>query len=323
MMKMKKLALLSLFFISYKINAQIGINTNTPDTSAALHIVAKPYGQGLLVPKMFQSRKTTLTNPARGLFAYDLSSDLFYFNRTSGTNDWFAVNPWLSKADSVTPNVMYTHSVVTNVGIGTQTPTVKLDVNGSIKSNSVVTTNTLTVPGFPNNALVPAGLICMWSGAPTAIPNGWEICDGSNGTPDLRGRFIVGYDAGSSTSPVIAPNDGVTKNYGALGNTGGETGHTLAKAELPKHIHLIGNVTDGASLSNPGDHSHTYQARDGSGHETGNASNNLGYRQYSTGGGGNHTHTGNTGDGTSAGLNNQAHENRPPYYVLAFIMKLP
>jgi microcystin-dependent protein len=328
-MKMHKLLLLSLFFIGYKINAQIGINTQTPDTSAALHIVAKPYGQGLLIPRLTQAQRIAITAPAKGLMVYDLTDDMYYMNLTAGVKNWLAINPWITGATSGSNNAMYTHSTVANVGIGTQTPTARLDVNGSITSNSVVTTNTLTVPGFPNNALVPAGLICMWSGAPTAIPNGWALCDGSiqGGlqTPDLRGRFIVGYDAGSSTSPVAlagAATANVT-NYGAINNTGGENAHTLLKNEMPKHKHVIGNGSDGATLSNSGNHNHNYSARDGGGHETGNASKNLGYRTYQTSDAGDHSHSGVSGDGTTDGLNNQPHENRPPYYVLAFIMKLP
>lgn len=42
----------------------------------------------------------------------------------------------------------------------------------------------------------PSGVICMWSGATTAIPTGWALCNGSNGTPDLRDKFVVG--AGST-----------------------------------------------------------------------------------------------------------------------------
>lgn len=325
---MKKLALLSLIFISYKINAQIGINTNTPDTSAALHIVAKPYGQGLLVPRMFQARKSTLTSPARGLFAYDLSSDMFYFNRTNGNNDWFAVNPWLTKADSVTPNVMFTHTVVTNVGIGTQTPNAKLDVNGSITSNSVVTTNSLVVTnsisvnGFPNNSLVPAGLISMWSGS--VAPNGWALCDGTNGTPDLRGRFIVSYDnivgtnnPNSPTTPIIAPNNGTTVNYGAIGNKGGENGHVLIKNELPKHKHTVNTSnTDGGNISVGGS---GYGFLSTAGNVVGMSGSNYSADSYDH----SHSISGTTGDGTSDSLNNLTHENRPPYYVLAFIMKLP
>lgn len=41
-------------------------------------------------------------------------------------------------------------------------------------------------------AIVPQGAILLWSGAANAIPSGWALCDGTNGTPDLRGRFLVG-----------------------------------------------------------------------------------------------------------------------------------
>ena len=70
---------------------------------------------------------------------------------------------------------------------------------------------------------VPTGLIAIWSGATNAIPSGWLICDGTNSTPDLRDKFIVG--AGSTYSP---------------GNTGGSTttgSHTLTIAELAAHTH--------------------------------------------------------------------------------------
>jgi hypothetical protein len=53
---------------------------------------------------------------------------------------------------------------------------------------------------------IPAGSIIMWSGSIGAIPVGYYLCNGSNGTPDLRDRFVVG--AG---------------NTYAVGNTGGFT----------------------------------------------------------------------------------------------------
>lgn len=43
---------------------------------------------------------------------------------------------------------------------------------------------------------LPSGVICMWSGLLSAIPEGWALCDGTNGTPDLRGLFIKGAAAG-------------------------------------------------------------------------------------------------------------------------------
>jgi hypothetical protein len=39
---------------------------------------------------------------------------------------------------------------------------------------------------------VPSGAIVMWSGTVASIPQGWLLCDGQNGTPDLRDRFIKG-----------------------------------------------------------------------------------------------------------------------------------
>jgi microcystin-dependent protein len=56
---------------------------------------------------------------------------------------------------------------------------------------------------------VPSGVIAIWSGAIVNIPIGWVICDGTNGTPDLRNKFVVG--AGSTY---------------AVGATGGSTTHT-------------------------------------------------------------------------------------------------
>ncbi len=57
---------------------------------------------------------------------------------------------------------------------------------------------------------MPAGVIAAWSGAANAIPEGWALCNGSNGTPDLRSRFLVG--AGS--------------DY-AVGDTGGAASEAL------------------------------------------------------------------------------------------------
>ena len=70
---------------------------------------------------------------------------------------------------------------------------------------------------------VPTGLIAIWSGATNAIPTGWLICDGTNSTPDLRDRFIIG--AGS------------TYSVGATGGSSTLDSHTLTIAELASHTH--------------------------------------------------------------------------------------
>ena len=65
---------------------------------------------------------------------------------------------------------------------------------------------------------VPAGTIVIWSGASTEIPEEWALCDGTNGTPDLRGRFILGE---SNNHPV--------------GESGGSEEVTLTVKQLPAH----------------------------------------------------------------------------------------
>lgn len=83
---------------------------------------------------------------------------------------------------------------------------------------------------------IPVGLVCMWSGSTTDIPSGWALCNGSNGTPDLRGRFIVG--AGSSYS---------------VGATGGSASVTLTEEQMPSHSHeiTIRPASSSVSLSVP------------------------------------------------------------------------
>lgn len=65
---------------------------------------------------------------------------------------------------------------------------------------------------------IPRGAIMMWSG--TIAPSGWALCDGQNGTPDLRDRFVLG--AG---------------NIYPIGQAAGEATHTLTIGEMPAHAH--------------------------------------------------------------------------------------
>jgi hypothetical protein len=137
---------------------------------------------------------------------------------------------------------------------------------------------------------IPTGMISLWYGSIGSIPSGWYLCDGSNGTPDLRDRFIIG--AGSTYS---------------VSSSGGSSSVTLTTNNLPAHTHTA-TVTDPT-------HSHaTY--------------NNSGVSVQAGGGGGFGTNAGNTsaastgitvtnsstGSGTSFSVLN-------PYYALAYIMK--
>lgn len=142
---------------------------------------------------------------------------------------------------------------------------------------------------------VPSGLIAMWSGAITSIPDGWNLCDGTNSTPDLRNMFIVG--AGGDYD---------------IGDTGGEASHALTEAELAAHTHTGTTASAGA-------HTHTlaYTQSSASGDNRHIINFDAAQSTATTSSAGAHTHTFTT---ASAG-SGDAHENRPPYYALAFIMK--
>lgn len=150
-----------------------------------------------------------------------------------------------------------------------------------------------TGPGF---GYVPSGGIIMWSGSIASVPAGWFLCDGANGTPDLRNRFVVG--AGDAY---------------AVADTGGADSVTLTEAQLPAHTHTGTTNTTGA-------HTHSYvdNVVGGSGNDVDSGSSfDRRDLNKTTGTAGNHSHTFTT-NSTGSG---DAHENRPPYLALAYIMK--
>lgn len=157
--------------------------------------------------------------------------------------------------------------------------------------------------GQGGGSSIPAGLICMWSGSSSNIPNGWALCNGSDNTPDLRDKFVLG--AGN--------------NY-AVGATGGEKEVTLTVAQIPNHNHDIGNHTHNIERY--------YYSTSGSSNYTmtsaGTATVIYGrYNESSwnvlpntrAGSISGETITSSVGEGKS-------HNNMPPYYALCFIMKL-
>lgn len=180
---------------------------------------------------------------------------------------------------------------------------------------------------------VPSGVITMWSGSLTSIPSGWALCDGQNGTPDLRDRFIVG--AGSSYDP---------------GDTGGSDSVTLTESQIPSHSHgsgTLGTSSAGShshssgsyTTSTTGSHTHNYTSgrllASGSTDQVGSDRNPYFVSlTETTSSAGSHSHniTGNSGTSgshshsisgtTSSTGGGNPHENRPPFYALAYIMKL-
>ena len=72
----------------------------------------------------------------------------------------------------------------------------------------IVTANT-----FSGNGTIPVGGIIMWSGSVVSIPSGWALCDGSNGTPDLRNRFVVGAGDVYSVAGIGGTTDSVVVSH--------------------------------------------------------------------------------------------------------------
>ena len=206
-------------------------------------------------------------------------------------------------------------------------------------------------------AAIPSGVILLWSGSVATIPSGWALCDGSSGTPDLRNRFVVGAGStyavaatGGSADAIVVSH---THSLSASGTTSGQSAghthtfsgttsdpsadhtHTGTTSTAGEHNHVIdavdggtaGSITGVAGLSskadgadfgtaNAGSHNHTFTTSGMSANHTHT------YSGTTSAVSGDHTHT-VTVTGTSGSAGSSAtNANLPPYYALAYIMRL-
>lgn len=108
---------------------------------------------------------------------------------------------------------------------------------------------------------IPSGLIAMWHGLLANIPAGWVLCDGQNGTPDLRDKFVKGAAAAAEPGTVGGSATHTHADHPALSHTG------TAVANHPALSHTGAAVADHPALSHSGaavaDHpSHNHQYTD-------------------------------------------------------------
>ena len=174
------------------------------------------------------------------------------------------------------------------------------DTSGTVAFNNVTVTGNLNFAQFK-------GIIVAWSGVIADIPTGWGFCDGSTYTaldgskiyaPDLRSLFIIGASKpGTPTNTTVSGPNGqpIAQGIGWLtprqvGNYGGEEYHQLSIAEMPEH-------------------SHNY---------FGNTWQNTGGFCFSDGCG---LYAQPNGVSSPTG-GNASHNNMPPYFALAYIIKL-
>lgn len=146
--------------------------------------------------------------------------------------------------------------------------------------------NLPSTPSGPSIS-IPVGLICIWSGS--EVPDGWSLCDGTNGTPDLRGRFVLGESQSHQ-----------------IGETGGSEEVKLTEEQMPEHRHAQQRNSSSTSetahniYANSGNVSAIYSTFASSAFEKGDPYSGYLY--------------------TRATGSSKAHSNMPPYYVLAYIM---
>lgn len=285
-MKIRIIITCLVLFCSTALLAQLGIGTDSPDANTVVHMETTSGNKGLIIPRVITSDMRNMNNGnlAQGTLVYNTDSNEIY---AFFDNAWNSLTPFYRKRDAIP------------VGPG------EIKASGSYN-------NKRAVEGY-----VPVGGIIMWRG--TTPPTNWAICNGSNGTPDLTNRFIVG--TGSSY---------------ALNATGGANTVTLTTAQMPSHNHSV-------SLTAAGSHHHTHNdiyMLESAG-ITGLPAGTASYLHGSTGKTGNHGIDGNNVEfyylhsrTTSAQPNHnhtvsqslqgggQAHENRPLYYSLAYIMRI-
>jgi hypothetical protein len=150
----------------------------------------------------------------------------------------------------------------------------------------------MMMEGTPTG-FVPPGLIAAWSGS--TLPAGWALCDGTNGTPDLRDRFIVGGNLAGGSTPAA-----------------GQSGGTVSpRSALPTH----------ATHASGGSHTHTLSGSTGTNSAFTVVASGSGAQVPSDG----HIHgVGTLATGSAGGHTHDAHSAHSvyQYYVLAWIMKV-
>jgi cytoskeletal protein CcmA (bactofilin family) len=144
----------------------------------------------------------TTANTANTLIARNSSGDF-----SAGTITGAAFNATATDAFRISGTTLINSSRnIINAVNGTFSGTVTADTFSGTTGSFI---GTVTADTFSGNGTIPVGGIIMWSGSIVSIPSGWSLCDGSNGTPDLKNRFIVGAGDLYSVAGIGGTTDSV------------------------------------------------------------------------------------------------------------------
>ena len=186
--------------------------------------------------------------------------------------------------------------------------------NAGTNNTQIATTSfvqTALAGGFPSGGIV------LWSGSIAAIPSGWALCNGSNGTPDLRNRFVVGAGSSYAVDATGGSADAIAVSHTHTFSA------TTGSAGAHQHFVAGGTYSGGNSGSLESNPNNTLKVGDnlgGNQNQYNLQSVTTAADKGKTDSAGAHTHTvsGTTASAGSSGTN----ANLPPYYALAYIMKL-
>jgi hypothetical protein len=189
---------------------------------------------------------------------------------------------------------------------GTLVSSGTLDVTGGVRLDGTAgaTGQVLLSAGSGNtptwgNAFV-AGMIMLWSGSSASIPTGWLLCDGTNSTPDLRNRFVVGAGSTYAVNATGGSADAIVVSHTHTATTA-----TTSLTGTITNQYTAGNTNGGTT----GVFSQSNYDVDGDGGES-RPGRTINFD-------GSHNHTTTISTTGSSGTN----ANLPPYYALCYIMK--
>ena len=185
---------------------------------------------------------------------------------------------------------------LTSSGTLAVTGGVTLDGNAGTSGQVIVSAGSGNTPTWGSG--FPSGGIIMWSGSVASIPSGWYLCDGTNGTPNLKDRMVIGAGNLYAVDATGGSKDAIVVAHTHTGSTSAVADH---QHEVFGFWHWVDeSIEIMATRLKP-----TSQA--GSSRDD----------DQPSGSAGGHSHTMSLDSAGSSGTN----ANLPPYYALAFIMK--
>ena len=185
-----------------------------------------------------------------------------------------------------------------------------------------------------NFSAIPIGCIVMWAGTIATIPSGWRLCDGTNSTPDLRDKFVIGartdssskaqttvtgvntFTGGTKDAQIVAHSHSATSSASSTVSVSSETDSWSGQIRASDS----GLYANSGVFTNAGGNGDTFDDNFNSSENTENRNVNISHT---------YTHTHSIGVTTSVTTTvssegtSGTNSNLPPYYSLAFIMKIP